>query len=116
MTDESLATETPDIPILDKVMAANMADTLHKHFPGHPWAVNVNGKQGIATVYNFLLSGQMGYILHLDAACSATEWDRMVMRAGGEILERYRQKRARANLEALVHVETDFAGRSIFLQ
>ena len=110
-----LTTDRPDIPLLDKITAANMADTLHKRYPNHLWAVNVNGKQGIATIYNLMLSGQYGFILHLDAPCSATEWDKMITRAGGEILERFEQPRGKADLMRLVGVPTDMAGRSIFL-
>lgn len=116
MMEDAIVTDRPDIPLIDKIMAGGMAETLHKHYPNHLWAVNVNSKGGIATVYNMMLSGQMGYILPLDVAWSATEWEKMVMRAGGEILERYRQQRAKANLEELVNVPSDAAGRGIYLK
>ena len=108
-----LTTERPDIPILDQITAANMADTLHKHYPNYRWAVFVSGEQGIAKVYNLDLTGQHAWVLHLDVMFSATDWDRRILRAGGEILERYRLARTRFDLDRWMSLPTDFAGRIV---
>src|SRR5258708_2253712 len=90
-------------------MAKNAAEVLHKHYPGHLWAVNVDG--GLMDVRNLYLSGNWGFRLSIPAIYSSSELDKRVMRAGGELLERYRQRRAQAD-EADIHtLATDFAGR-----
>jgi hypothetical protein len=111
---EGLLTDAPQIGANDLLMAKNMADLLHRHYPGHLWGVHVDGKQGIATIRNMALSGNMGYLLHLPAIYSASEFDARVVRAGGEILERYRQRRASANPDHIEAVPMDFAGRLKF--
>ena len=55
----------------DGISAAGMllvkrtAETLHKHYPGHLWAVNINEEGGIMTVMNLALSGKWGFMLKL---------------------------------------------------
>ena len=71
----------------------------------------VSGEQGIAKVYNLDLTGQHAWVLHLDVMFSATDWDQRIMRAGGEILERYCMDRARFDLDKWMSLPTDFAGR-----
>jgi hypothetical protein len=108
---EELITDAPQAAINDFVMAKNMADTLHKHYPKHIWAVTCEGDRGIATIRNLSLSGDWGFILHLDAQYSASHWDRKVINAGGEILERFRVARTVANFDQLAALPTDIAGR-----
>jgi hypothetical protein len=108
---QGLITDAGDVDVNDFVLSKQMADTLHKAYPGHLWAVAVQGKQGIAKVYNLALSGQWGFLLKLKDHSTASDWDKQVVRAGGELLERYRVARGRANPEALNHLSTDFAGR-----
>ena len=110
---ENLATDAPALSANDFVMARHMADSLHRHYPGHLWAVTCDGDKGIATVRNLMLSGDWGFVLHLPAIYSASEWDKRVIRAGGEILERYRIARAGAarTMDQMLSRPTDFAGR-----
>ena len=77
----------------DMVLAKEMADALFAHYPGHLWGVTVDGKQGMAYIRNLSLSGKYGYKLRLVANYSASEFRKRVIRAGGEILERYRLDR-----------------------
>ncbi len=96
-----LTTETPDIPANDLILAKDMADTLNRHYPGHLWAVNVDGKQGMADIRNLGLSGTWGYRLRLVANYSASEFLKRVVSAGGEILERFRLRRGAADNAAI---------------
>lgn len=58
---------------------------LHAHYHGHDWNVWVSRRAGIAKVWlSCLMSPQYPYVLHL-----AGLRPHDVMRAGGEILERY---------------------------
>ncbi|THF55925.1 hypothetical protein [Pseudothauera rhizosphaerae] len=110
---QQIATDAPQLDANDLVTAKHMADTLHRHYPGHLWAVTCDGSKGVATIRNLMLSGNMGYTLHLPRIYSASEWDKRVLMAGGEILERYRVMRAsldRAHSQIMT-LPTDFAGR-----
>ncbi|MGH2721615.1 MAG: hypothetical protein ACRDJO_08435 [Actinomycetota bacterium] len=79
----------------DLAMAKRLAEVLDKHYPGHTWAVNVDSKQGIATVQNLRLSGRWGFYLKLRDLTYHDEIEREAMRAGGELLERYGLQRGR---------------------
>jgi len=75
----------------EMLIAKRCADHLHKHYPGHLWAVNVNKDGGTVNIFNLALSSLWGYVLHT----TTVEHDpqlKCVMRAGGELLERARMK------------------------
>jgi hypothetical protein len=67
----------------------------------------------MADIRNLALSGQWGYRLKLADFYSASEWKADVLRAGGEILERFRVARAKAS-DAINTLPLDVAGRPIF--
>lgn len=90
-----------EISANDLVTAKNMADLLHKQYPGHLWAVTCDWKQGVATIRNLALSGIWGYVIKLRDHFSATALDHEVKKAGGEILERFKLARGKANAEAV---------------
>jgi hypothetical protein len=113
VTDDDIVTDTPTIPANDLVLAKSMADTLHSHYPGHLWAVTVNGAQGVADIRNLALSGNWGFRLILVGNYSISEFLDRVKRAGGEILERYNLARGRLNLDALANLKTDRLGRTV---
>ena len=98
---------------LDISQAKVIAEALNDAYPGHLWAVNVRGDVGIATIHNMMLSGQWGYVLHLDKRYSASETVAAAKRGAGEILERYNVARGRINHDHMATMETDFAGRVI---
>lgn len=75
-----------------RILAKNCLDVLNRKYPGHRWMVCVDDVGGIVNITNARLSGLQGYTLHI------TKIDndfKSVMRAGGEILERYRLSRGR---------------------
>lgn len=112
---DNIATDAPELNANDFTMAKHMADLLHTHYPGHLWAVTCDGDKGIATVRNLALSGAWGYVLKLPLIYSASEWDKRVMRAGGEILERFRIARRHADAVAdqIQAAPRNFAGHLI---
>lgn len=74
----------------DLALTKLIADKLQRHYPGHPWLVEVTHKQGIATITIPLFAGSSGtskYVLHISKLKSDPGL-RAVVRAGGEILER----------------------------
>jgi hypothetical protein len=106
-----LVTDNPIGQANDILMAKHMAETLHKAYPGHMWAVSCDGKIGFADVRNMTLSGSHGFRIRLDHTYSASDFDRRVLMAGGEILERYRLARGRASEQQYGDLKQDFAGR-----
>ena len=76
----------------DHVLAKNVAETLEKKYPGWFWAVNV--MDGVVTVKSLRLSGNWGFVIHADKIDNDY---RIVVMAGGEILERFRQKSGKFN-------------------
>lgn len=92
-------TDNPDINAVDFVTAKQAADTLHKHYPGHLWAVTCDA--GVLSVRNLYLSGNWGFIIRLGPVYSASELDKLVMEAGGEILERYNVSRGMARQDQI---------------
>jgi len=95
-------TDSPiGIPANDLVTAKQVADTIHKKYPEHLWAVDCSWKQGVLNIRNMMLSGQYGYRIILDKVYSASELDHMAMIGAGEILERYRIERGRADFDKL---------------
>ena len=98
----------------DMILAKEIADILNTHYPKWLWAVNVDGRNGVANVQNLMLHGQMGYVLKLVNIYSASEFRRDVIRAGGEILERFRANRGRLDEAQYAQLETNFAGDFVF--
>ncbi len=98
----------------DMLLAKRMAETLTTHYPGHIWAVNVDSRPtvGIATVMNMRLSGKWGFVLHLKDLYTDPDL-KSVMRAGGELLERYRLKVGRFNPDQYDALPTDHAGNFV---
>lgn len=113
MNDERMAeaTETPDIPANDLIWAKEMADALNAAYPGHLWAVNVNGAGGVADIYNFSLSGNWGFRIKLPQVYSMSDFRKQVIRGGGEMLERFRLSRGAADHDAIADLKMDIKGR-----
>jgi len=92
--------------INDYTLAKNFAEKLEEKYPGWLWAVHV--MDGVIGVKSMRLSGQWGFILHADKIDNDYK---VVVHAGGEILERYRQNRGRFNQMKYEDLEMDSQGR-----
>lgn len=108
-----LVTDTPDIPIADLMMSKDMAEALHAEYPGHLWAVQVIGEQGVCYIRNLALSGNYGYTILLPQVYSASDFRKQVVRGGGEILERFKQRRGAVDHDALAAMPVDRVGNVI---
>jgi hypothetical protein len=113
-TLQLLDQDTPEVAINDVLMAKQMAYDLDTAYPGHLWAVTCEGAKGIATVRNLRLSGNRGFILRLPEIYSASEFKKAVLKAGGEVLERYHQRRGAMNIADIAGRKTDFAGNKLY--
>ena len=78
--------------ITDIDTARSVAEVLHRHYPGHLWAVHASADTGIVTIQNLRLSGRWGFVIRLQEL-NRDRTLRMVVRAGGELLERWRLSR-----------------------
>jgi hypothetical protein len=95
-----------DFNIHDHTLAKNVAEKLEEKYPGWLWAVHV--MDGVVGVKSLRLSGQWGFILHADKIDNDYK---VVVNAGGEILERYRQHRGKFNQTKYADLEMDQYGR-----
>lgn len=76
------------------ILARNVGDILEKKYPGWMWFVYV--QDGVVFIRSMRLSGRFGFVIkeeHIDNDYKA------IMRAGGEMLERYNQSRQGFNYD-----------------
>ena len=96
---DSLIREAPR----DLEVAAAMYAALQQHYPGHQWATTVSHETGMAVVRLLYLdrlgfNARYGFQIKLEALKSDPTM-KLVVRAGGEMLERYGLARGPATEE-----------------
>lgn len=76
-------------------LARNLIARLDSTYPAFAgaWRVIVNEQGGTIEITNMMLSGKMGVLLHI---AKIDPEGRKVVRAAGELLERYRVSRSKA--------------------
>lgn len=84
-------TDEPNVS--DYLMAKNCGEVLERHYPGWSWRVGCG--KGVIRIHSPELDMQYGMLLHEDKVDAKY---RLVIRAGGELLERYRMPRSRFDL------------------
>jgi hypothetical protein len=104
--DDSISTASQELA--DMMLAKHSADALDRAYPGHLWAVDVNG--GVLNIRNLLLSPVMGWRLRVPAIYSASDLQTRVVRAGGDILERFQMARGRLSEDQYAGLKTRFDG------
>lgn len=110
---EALHIERSGPSLIDLDIAKRAAEVLMRHYPGYLWAVNADSETGMVDIRCINLSGQYGYRTYMKLVQDDPEM-REVKRAGGEILERYRQRRGRLDDDALADEPVDFRGAMRF--
>lgn len=106
-----LVTDNPQGNLHDILTARTMAEALHAAYPGHFWAVSCDGQKGFADVRNLALSGDWGFRIRLQGIYSASQFKKDVLKAGGEILERFHLSRGKLDDNQLSDLPVDYAGR-----
>lgn len=76
--------------VKDLTICKDVAETLNKHYPGHLWAVSI--RPGVIDIKNLLISHTHGMVIHLSQYYSDPS-NRLVVRMGGEFLERAHMQR-----------------------
>jgi hypothetical protein len=107
-----LITAEPILRANDEVVAKEVADLLLLHYPGYLWAVSIDSRAtvGMLDIRNLSLSGKWGFRFPLKDYLDGMDTRRKIMRAGGELLERYRMPRARFSPSDYSHIPTDRLG------
>lgn len=82
----------------DLTLTGRVADVIQRHYPGHPWMIEVSHEQGVVMVSIPLFTGRHKYVIHINTLKTDPAL-RTVIRAAGEILERYRIPRNRFNVD-----------------
>jgi len=83
----------------DLALTKRIAETLERHYPQHPWFVEVSHAQGVAYIsLPIIMRRNQRFVLHTDRLKSDPGL-RAVVRAGGEILERHNVPRSGFRLD-----------------
>lgn len=103
----------------DLELAKKIYDILDKHYSGHPWGVwaDHREKNGTCDIKLFYpdAKGQIwhyGYKLHI-GKCDTPFLKKKVVKAGGELLERYGLPRERANINSALDAKNHGLDRTL---
>jgi hypothetical protein len=103
-----------DAPLPTTVAAELLAKTavaiLERHYPDWGWAVRVDDLGGVMEVRSMVIPGKWGFLLKIR---SIDPEGKTIMRAGGELLERYRLRRGRRKPGATQELMRDFKGMAV---
>lgn len=80
------------------VLAKRIGDLLERKYPGWAWAIEVDERGGVTNIKSLRLSGQWGYRIKTALIQDDPQLKRVLMGAG-ELLERFRQRRGRYDLD-----------------
>ncbi len=112
-----IITDMAGVPIsgAGQTLGRNLIARLESVYPAFAgaWRVCINEPGGVIEVTNLMLSGRMGFLMHI---AKIDPEGRKVVRAAGELLERYRIARSgavRAVLEGVFEQKRDFRGELI---
>ncbi len=96
--DDLLIHEDPDVSPLDMPMLREMIHALTSNYPGWDWVVEAPPRQNVVIIRNLTCDprGKMGMVIYKSKV--ARDSGLHATMAGGELLERYRQRRAAMEL------------------
>lgn len=96
-TEASDARDAAGIP-WELAVARKAGAVLERHYPGHPFELRVDARQGVLMLRLNPLMGLHWHVIHLSTLAGDPAFC-AVIRAAGEILERYQMPRARFSLD-----------------
>ena len=94
------------------ILCKDIADLLVRNFPDYLWTVEPDERGGVINIRNLNCHDELGYTIHGNLLDDPAVRRREVIKAGGEILERFRQPH-RMNRELLAEAPRDARGRLI---
>lgn len=87
----------------DLALTKRIAETLERHYPSHPWMVEVSHANGVVFIsLPIVMKRNQKFVLHTDNL-KVDPGLRAVVRAGGEILERHNVPRSGFRLDHFLH-------------
>lgn len=93
------------------ILVKRMADLLEKHYPGWMWCVQPDEAGGVVNLFSMRLSMEWGWRFRtMDIQGDPKVTDPLIMRAGGEILERFGVPRGLYRYEDWQQTTKDIAG------
>jgi hypothetical protein len=102
LEDVVLSDLPPGIPPADAVLAVDCYGKLIEHYPGHRWRVTADHRGGCVFI-QLLYAGierkewEWGWVIHINRLDPNLK---AIVKAGGELLERYRLSRGPAPEDA----------------
>lgn len=94
--------------LTEREVCDSVGPLLAREYPGYRWRVEAHG--GVVDIRCEHTNAKWGYTLLYDRSFSETDWRKKVLRAGGEILERFHMTRRGFNVANFLERPRDFAG------
>ena len=94
------------------ILVKDMADLLIKNYPGFRWAIQPNEAGGVFNVFNLDFNAVWGYVIRYDDVMNDPR-RREAVRAGREILRRFRYPHHRFDRDLMAKVVRDPSGNAI---
>ncbi len=116
MQPDSWAIEAQNDPLahIDQAMCQRIGLYLGTTYGGYPWAVKVDGRQGIAAIsMPLLMQKNLHYVVKLADLTTEVGFRVAIMKAGGEILERLNLPRERRHFDFSRVLQARADGREI---
>ncbi|MBF0212367.1 MAG: hypothetical protein HQM00_02245 [Magnetococcales bacterium] len=85
----------------EQEVARRCLQVLHLHYPGYDWEVNCHG--GVVEVFNLTLHPNFGFRRKMSELSNDPSL-RLIMRAGGELMERFHVTRTRLAMGQLMEM------------
>lgn len=76
------------------LLCKHIGQTLKKHYPNRAWYVDVSIEGGVAKILSPSISLRHGFLIHISGKTN-DQIEKDVVRAGGEVLERFKLSRER---------------------
>ena len=112
-----IITDSADVPVsgAGQTLCRNLIARLEQAYPAFVglWRVTINEPGGVIEVTNIALSGRMGFLMHI---AKIDPEGRKVVRAAGELLERYQIARAGAQSliwDGVLGAQRDWRGEMV---
>lgn len=97
---DAILTGSGETRMADEDVCLAVGEDLTKHYPGYPWMVGCNHEAGTLQIDLMVDKPphlrNYGYMLHISSVLGS-DGQKKVMRAGGELLERYGLRRGWAH-------------------
>ena len=108
-------TGTDQIEIANYELASIVGECLHNAYPGYLWRVNAEIEGGVVNLICGDVSYESGCTLMLKDLAEPVAAKKLVLKAGGEILERAKLHRGRMREHELAEAKRDIRGNIIGL-